>query len=80
VSHGLSIEYSCPDCGLASVSAVVRYRESTEDVVAFMKTVVEPGLSQDHAHRSPHCRPEQLRDIKIPIPAAAQWLFGPPLQ
>lgn len=73
----IGILYSCAACGLVDAEAKVRYRESSEDVVAWMKGVVEPGLAQDHATRSPACRPESLQDVKIPVPPGTEWVGGP---
>lgn len=74
----LSIRYTCGLCGLFDVEAQVRFRESSEDVVDWMKKVVEPGLVADHQKRSPTCRPETLQQIKIPVPPGKDGFIGGP--
>lgn len=73
----IGILYSCELCGLHKVEAQVRYRESSEDVIAWMKRVVEPALGTDHALRSPHCHPEELQNVMIPMPPGTEWIGGP---
>jgi hypothetical protein len=78
--HGrLVIRYSCHVCGLEKVEASVRYRASEEDLIAWMKEVVTPALCADHDARSPHCHPDGLSDVLIPIDGA-EWIGGPAVQ
>jgi hypothetical protein len=73
----IEIRYSCPRCGIRDAEVNVRLRESAEDVVAWMKSIVEPALAHDHHRRSPRCRPDQLHDVKIPLPAGTTFIGGP---
>jgi hypothetical protein len=76
----IEIRYSCHECGIVDAGVTVRFRESTEAVVAWMRQVVEPALSADHRARSPHCCPETLSEVKIPVPAGTDYVGGPQLQ
>lgn len=73
----LGILYSCAVCGLDNVEVGVRYRLPDEDVVEWMRQVVEPALSIDHLGRSPYCNTDELKDVKIPVPAGTQRIGGP---
>lgn len=72
----LSILYSCPLCRLRDATVEVRLRRPDEDVVAWMKEVVEPGLVRDHRSRSPSCTAPSARDVKIPL-TGRQYIGGP---
>lgn len=76
----IGIRYSCAMCGLADVEVKLPYRASEQDVVAWMKGIVEPAVCADHAERSPGCQPEDLQNIKIPMPVGTQWVGGPVAQ
>ncbi len=73
----LGIRYSCSLCGIEKAEVKVRFRESSEDVVAWMEQIVTPALVTDHAVRSPHCRPDSLSNVMIPVPSGTEWLGGP---
>lgn len=73
-----TILYSCPQCGLKNCEVKVPYREASEDVVAWVKQVVEIVLASDHRERSPTCRTDKLCEVKIPITGVG-WIGGPPL-
>lgn len=77
---GINIAYSCSLCGLNRIEVEVRYRESTEDVVAWMKNIVEPALCADHNKRSPFCNPDSLQNILIPTPPGTDFFGGPVTQ
>lgn len=77
MSEQMTILYSCPLCGIKDAEATVRFRESSEDVIAWMKQVVEPGLARAHSSASPTCFPESLVDVKIPIPPGTEFVGGP---
>lgn len=66
--------YSCHHCGLAKIEVSVQAREN-EDVIEWMETLGR-HLSADHAKRSPHCHPERLSDVMIPM-AGADRVGGP---
>lgn len=72
----IGILYSCQECGIKDAEVQVRFRESEEDVLAWMKQVVEPALGADHFVHSPDCHPESLQNVKIPVPAGTQFLGG----
>lgn len=62
----IKVLYSCRVCGLNNQEVDVTAREA-EDVVAWMEQTCIVQLAQDHATRRPHCRPETLVDVKIPL-------------
>lgn len=57
--------YSCVPCGLRRVPVEVAAR-GEEDVLAWMEKLGHL-LATDHHRRSPHCRPESLTEIMIPM-------------
>ena len=73
----ITVLYSCHACGLKRIEVDVLAREN-EDVVAWMDAVGHK-LSEDHARKSPHCRPQTLSDVMIPI-AGAEKVGGPAVQ
>lgn len=73
----IAVKYSCPACGLKAVSVDVPAR-TDEDVLVWMKQTIRL-TSEDHARRSPHCHPERLHDLMIPMAGAAR-VGGPSLQ
>lgn len=75
----LTVRYSCHACGIEKAEVPVRYRSSSEEVLDWMLQVLTPALLADHDSRSPHCRPEGLDDVMIPI-TGAQYIGGPCLQ
>lgn len=70
-----TVLYSCPECGLVDVPVPVPSR-TTEDVVQWFEGVMIRYLGVDHARRSPHCHPNKLRDVKIPMPAGTDRVGG----
>lgn len=70
--------YSCEGCGIKDARVDVVARAADEDVVAWMDQAVR-SLARDHSRRSPHCRPQSLQEIKIPI-TGADRIGGPALQ
>lgn len=75
----LTITYSCKRCGLKEATVEVRYRGSDEDVILWMKRVVEVALLDDHCKKSPECQTPEV-DVKIPIPEGTEWIGGPIIQ
>lgn len=65
----IGVKYSCHLCGLKDIEVQIPARE-TEDVLAWMHQVLEPGVGADHQMRSPHCKPKTLKDVKIPMSGA----------
>lgn len=64
----ITVLYSCKQCGLKDRAVQVPAREHQDvDVVRWMREVVGSVLSDDHRRASPHCRPDSLSDIKIPL-------------
>lgn len=59
-------EYSCRSCGLHWRIFAVRERGADEDVVAWVKLVLQV-MGADHAKASPWCD-AQTCDLKIPLP------------
>ncbi len=62
----ITVKYSCFDCFLTNVEVIVPAREPDEDVVRFMNQTIE-HIGRDHHRRSPQCRPQELKNLMIPI-------------
>jgi len=73
----IGILYSCSLCGINKREVKVRFRSPNEDVIEWMKGVVEPSLGEDHAAHSPDCHPESLQNVMIPVPPGTQEVGGP---
>jgi len=73
----IGILYSCSMCGLKDAEVRVRFRSTNENVIEWMKGIVEPSLGADHAARSPDCHPKELQNVKIPVPPGTQEVGGP---
>lgn len=71
----ITVLYSCPACGLVDAPVTLPERAPDEDVLQWMETVVE-ATSRDHRRRSPDCHPQQLRNLKIPLPAGTNQRIG----
>lgn len=68
----IDVRYSCDACGLRSVVVSVPARMSDdEDVAVWMDRTVRLTW-QDHWRRSPHCRPETLTNLMIPVSGATR--------
>lgn len=72
----LEVLYTCHLCGLKDQPVKIPYRSPTEDIRVWMDHLTQ-RLGLDHATRSPGCDPEQLHDVKIPMPAGTQYIGGP---
>jgi hypothetical protein len=70
------VMYSCHDCGLKKVGVNVPARTG-EDVAMWMQVILTPALVADHCQRSPHCKPDSLADVMIPI---TDRIGGAPVQ
>jgi hypothetical protein len=68
VNLTINVFYSCAECGLQDIEVPVPARES-EDVIQWMDKTM-PLLCADHDKHSPHCRPKELSNIKIPMAGA----------
>lgn len=66
MSVTIGCKYSCPLCGLTRIEVAVPIRAADVDVVAWMEGSLIVALSNDHRERSPHCHPDELRDIMVP--------------
>lgn len=74
----LTVLYSCEGCGVVDVEVKVRLRRSDEDVIAWMKKVVEPALgAHHHFYQSPDCKAMYLTEVKIPMPPGTEFIGGP---
>jgi hypothetical protein len=73
----ITVRYSCSLCGLLRVPCRVPAR-GEENVVLWMEGVVL-RLSDDHARRSPHCHPDKLTEVMIPM-SGAEKVGGAPVQ
>lgn len=73
----IGVLYSCHLCGIENVEVAVRMRKPEEDVIKWMNGVVIVRLGLDHHSRSPHCRPDKLWDVKIPVPEGTKFIGGP---
>lgn len=58
---------SCNLCGLVDLHVYVPVRKEGQDVVDWMHKVFTPKASEAHHFCSPHCRPDQLTNVKIPM-------------
>lgn len=74
----IKVQYSCDACGIENREVSIRYRESDEPILAWMEIVIA-SLGFDHHSQSPHCHPELLSRIKIPVPDGSQQIGGPSL-
>lgn len=70
--------YSCHKCGLVDVAVEVPLRGPEEDVVHWVQETMGRALANDHATRSPHCVPETLSNVKIPLPPGDNAKVGGP--
>lgn len=70
----IGVQYSCNGCGIRNVEVQIPAREA-EDVGAWMRNVLQPGLGADHLKRSPRCRSETC-DVKIPMAAGSDRVGG----
>ena len=59
----IRVQYSCYDCGLRNIELEIRNRTPEEGVESWMK--------------SPICDPEELSDLKIPMPPGTKYIGGP---
>ena len=73
----ITCRYSCEGCGLDQVACAVPAR-ADEDVLVWMEQTIR-HLCADHARRSPHCHPQSLQELMIPI-RGADRIGGPSLQ
>lgn len=76
----IGVLYSCGACGIIKAEVAVRYRQPDEDVVVWVRDVMTPALGADHFQRSPHCHPETLSEVHIPMPDGTQIVGGPVVQ
>lgn len=72
----ITCKYSCHLCGLKAIEVAVPAR-GDEDVISWMKALGK-YLSEDHHAKSPHCRPDTLSNVMIPI-TGANKVGGPML-
>lgn len=70
--------YSCNLCGLKKIACEVPARVDGQDVAHWMKEAVVT-ISEDHAHRSPHCKPKTLSEMYIPMDGT-KMIGGPAIQ
>lgn len=67
----ITVLYSCEKCGIIDKPVQVPAREHHEiDVAYWMREVVGLAASLDHQQTSPHCRPDSLTNIKVPLGGA----------
>ncbi len=72
----IAVRYSCPQCNVTDATVQVRLREPGEDVLKWMDAVTA-ALGADHAERSPHCHPDRLANVKIPLTPGAPSIGFP---
>lgn len=72
----ITVQYSCPECGLKDVPVQVPAREDPDEnaVVPWMHEQVIPSVTADHDKRSPKCHPKELKDLKIPLPPGSEFV------
>lgn len=71
--NGIICKLTCHHCGAANVPFLVRYREPTEDVVAWVEKVIRPAMGRAHLLHSPVCMSGQC-DLYIPFSEGAKGL------
>lgn len=59
-------KYSCDLCGLTRVPVPVVARGETQTLEAWMQQLTLT-LARDHRQRSPHCHPQDLKEVMIPF-------------
>ena len=74
----ISVLYSCHQCGLKKIAVAVPAR-TDEDVVVWVETIMGRRLAGDHAQRSPHCHPDTLDEVMIPM-TGTDRVGGAPVQ
>jgi hypothetical protein len=62
----IDVKYSCFECGLYEVVCKVNARQPGEDVLVWLKKLSQ-ALADDHARRSPNCRPLSFSNVMIPF-------------
>lgn len=67
MSATVTVLYSCKLCGIERAPCAVPERLLSEDIGDWMKQTLGPALSRDHDQRSPGCKPDQLREVMIPM-------------
>lgn len=73
----IELRYKCA-CMPTEVALSVRYHTSDEDVVEWMRDVVQQEIGRDHANRSPLCMRNAMEYAKIPVPENAPYVGGKP--
>ena len=63
----ITVQFSCPKCGLKDHKFQIPARESEDaSVVYWMKCVIK-WCAEEHHRVSPVCNPDRLADLKIPL-------------
>jgi hypothetical protein len=70
VKPTITVLYSCKGCGVKDRPVALEGRESDEDVVEWMKKVQSVVGAE---HGALHC-PSPTFDLKVPMPADADWI------
>lgn len=73
----ITCEYSCVLCGAEDVSFEVPIRQKNQDVLHWMRTVLNPAMISDHEARSPGCHPEVMSRLLIPAPKGSPMVGRP---
>lgn len=67
---------TCKACGLDRAPFLVRERRGDEDIVQWMRTVVQTGAGYAHGIFSPACKSE-VCDLWLPAPGSLDGTPGP---
>ena len=73
----ITCQYSCEYCDLEKIDVDVPIRKLDQDVVDWVNNVAAQAMVDDHAKRSPFCRPQEFKQIMIPIPAGTEMIGRP---
>jgi hypothetical protein len=64
---------NCKVCGAEKLPFTVRWRESTEDIVAYVDKVVRPAMAAAHMKFQPRC-PSPHCDLMMPVDEGAKGI------
>lgn len=69
----ITCKFICKQCGADGVPFRVRARTSEEDLIRWMKEVVQVGMGEAHRRFAPHCKALHA-DLLLPAPKNAEWI------
>ena len=63
----LTCKFTCLECNLTDAQVFVKPRLDGQDVANWMETVCIPTVCEAHNFLSPHCKPEALTSLWVPL-------------